>query len=84
MLEILDIHFTDMFKYIIDKYNNKDFCKDTLVMSLYSLLEHNKEDLNINEEFINNINDDYIKLIIYIKYIIYIVYYNVRKIIATK
>lgn len=68
LLETLNIHFIDLFKYIINKYNNKDFCKDTLVMSLYSLLEHNKEDLNINEEFINNINDDYIKLIIYIKY----------------
>lgn len=68
LLETLNIHFTDLFKYIINKYNSKDFCKDTLVMSLYSLLELNKEDLNINEEFIDNINDDYIKLIIYVKY----------------
>ena len=67
-LETLNIHFTDLFKYIINKYNSKDFCKDTLVMSLYYLLELDKGDLNINEEFADNINDDYIKLIIYIKY----------------
>ena len=68
LLEMLNIPFRNLFEFIINKYNNKDFCKDTLVMSLYYLLEYNKEDLNINEEFINNINDDYIKLIIYIKY----------------
>lgn len=68
LLKDFDVSFSNMFKYIIDKYNNKDFCKDTLVMSLYSLLECNKEDLNINEEFADIINDDYITLIIYVKY----------------
>ena len=65
--KLMDIKFNDIFKYIIDKYNNNDFCKDALVMSLYSLLSNEQYSPIGLEDILHSIKDDYIKLILYIK-----------------
>lgn len=67
IFELMNIKFNDMFKYIIGKYNNKDFCKDTLVMSLYSLLSNEQYPLIGLKDVLHSIKDDYIKLILYIE-----------------
>ena len=67
IFKLMNIKFNDMFKYIIDKYNNKDFCKDTLVMSLYSLLSNEQYPLIGLKDVLLSIKDDYIKLILYIE-----------------